>query len=143
MPLPSPSLRRFAGRALVDTTGVPEPDHTQLTSAFTTLCHRLRHRLQPLFGAAAVDALLLRSVQVATKEWPWLAGTVVNGQDACSLPAMAALERLEVHTLKEGLATVLAHKIWLLSTFVGEDLVLPLVQQAWGVRGAAGSEDDQ
>jgi hypothetical protein len=33
----------------------------------------------------------------------------------------------------EGLATVLAHNIGLLSTFVGEDLVLPLVQEAWGI----------
>ena len=29
-------------------------------------------------------------------------------------------------------AAVLADAIGLLSTFVGEDLVLPLVQQAWG-----------
>ena len=34
--------------------------------------------------------------------------------------------------LEEGLAAVLAHNIALLSAFVGEDLVLPLVQQAWG-----------
>ena len=34
--------------------------------------------------------------------------------------------------IADGLATVLAHDIALLSTFVGEDLVLPLVQEAWG-----------
>ena len=34
--------------------------------------------------------------------------------------------------LEEGLAAVLAHNIALLNAFVGEDLVLPLVQEAWG-----------
>ena len=43
------------------------------------------------------------------------------------------LGQLEIDTLEEGLAAVLAHNIGLLSAFVGEDLVLPLVQQAWGV----------
>ena len=33
----------------------------------------------------------------------------------------------------EGLAAVLAHDIELLSTFVGDDLVRPLVHQAWGI----------
>ena len=39
--------------------------------------------------------------------------------------------------LQEGLAAVLAHNIALLSAFVGEDLVLPLVQQAWSTAIAA------
>jgi hypothetical protein len=35
-----------------------------------------------------------------------------------------------------GLAAVLAFDVGLLVTFVGDDLILPLVQQAWG--GAIG-----
>ena len=35
---------------------------------------------------------------------------------------------------------MLAHNIGLLSAFVGEDLTLPLVQQAWGIDDAAGSK---
>jgi hypothetical protein len=45
-------------------------------------------------------------------------------------------------TQEEGLAAVLAHKIGLLNTFVGEDLVLPLVQQAWGVIEAPRTEGE-
>ena len=143
MPLHSPSLRRFVRRALVDATGVTDPDRAQLASAFDTLCQRLRNRLQPLFGTAAVGALFVRSVHVAAGEHPWLAEIVPKGQDSCSADAIATLGSLDVNTLQEGLAAVLAYKIGLLSAFVGEDLVLPLVQQAWGVSGASGREGDQ
>jgi hypothetical protein len=137
------SLRRFVKRALVDQTGVAEPDRAQLASAFDTLCQRLRERLQTLFGATAVAALFVRSVHVAASEYPWLGDTVSTGLDPCSADRVAALRSLDVDTLHEGLATVLAHNIELLSAFVGEDLVLPLVQQAWGVSGASGDEGDQ
>jgi hypothetical protein len=143
MALHSPSLRRFVSRALVDTTGVAEPDRAQLASAFDTLCRRLRDRLQPLFGTAAVGALFVRSVHVATGEYPWLGEIVLKGQDSCSVDGSPTLGALDVNTLHEGLATVLAHNIGLLSAFVGEDLVLPLVQQAWGGSGASASEGAQ
>ena len=141
--LHSPSLRRFVSRALVDTTGVEKPNRAQLASAFDTLCQRLRDRLQPLFGTTAVGALFVRSVHVAAGEYPWLSEIVANGQASCAVDGIAKFESLDVDTLHEGLATVLAHNIGLLSAFVGEDLVLPLVQQAWGVSGASGSEGAQ
>jgi hypothetical protein len=122
---------------------VAGPDRAQLASAFDTLCQRLRDRLQPLFGTAAVAALYVRSVQVATGEYPWLHELARNGHGSCSIDGTATLGNLDVDTLHDGLATVLAHNIGLLSAFVGEDLVLPLVQQAWGVSGASGNEDDQ
>jgi hypothetical protein len=34
--------------------------------------------------------------------------------------------------LADGLAAILAHEIALLSAFIGDDIVLPLVEQAWG-----------
>ena len=143
MPLHSPSLRRFVRRALVDATGIADPDRAQLASAFDTLCERLRDRLQSLFGTAAVAGLFERSVHVATGEYPWLGELARNGQDACAVDAIATLGSVDVDTLHDGLATVLAHNIGLLSAFVGEDLVLPLVQEAWGLSGGSGHEGDQ
>jgi hypothetical protein len=143
MSLHSPSLRRFVRRALVDATGVAEPDRAQLAAAFDTLCQRLRSRLQPWFGTAAVAALFVRSVHVATGEYPWLDEIAREGQDSCSVDGIATFDSLDVDTLHAGLATVLAHNIGLLTTFVGEDLVMPLVQQAWGVSGVSSSELDQ
>ncbi len=143
MPLDSPSLRRFVSRALVDATGVAEPDRAQLASAFDTLCQRLRGRLQPLFGTAAVAALFVRSVHVAAGEYPWLGYIERSGEDTWSVEGIATIESLNLDTLHDGLATVLTHNIGLLSALVGEGLVLPLVEQAWGISGATGSEGDQ
>jgi hypothetical protein len=55
---------------------------------------------------------------------------------------MAPVAVLEIDRLEEGLAAVLAHNIGLLVAFVGEDLVLPLVQQAWGVVEAPRTEGE-
>jgi hypothetical protein len=131
MTLSSPQLRRFVRRTLVEATGTKDVDRSQLASAFNMLCERLRQRLQPLFGSSAVVALFARALHVATLEFPWLADVIGKGGDRCSANAAMAHE-VEMASLEEGLAAVLAHNIGLLSTFVGDDLVLPLVQEAWG-----------
>jgi hypothetical protein len=146
MTLSSPSLRRFVRRALVDASGAASPDRAQLAAAFDTLCERLRERLQPLFGTTAVRALFVRALHVATSEFPWLAEVVPKNHDPCSVNGSPVLRSVDVSLLEEGLAAVLAHNIGLLSAFVGEDLVLPLVQQAWGtatVVEVPGTEGDQ
>jgi hypothetical protein len=143
MPLSAPSLRPFVRRALVDATGTAQPDPPQLASAFDRLCRRLCERLQPVFGNAAVGALFARSVHVATLAFPWLDAVVPKNQDFCSVEGIASLDGLDASTLEEGLSEVLAFNIALLTTFVGEDVVVPLVQQAWGVVGAPGTEGDQ
>ena len=145
MTLSSPSLRRFVRRALVDTTGGAAPDRVQLASAFDVLSERLRQRLQTLFGTKAATALFVRARHVATAEFPWLAHVVPKHGDHHSINGAKTLEAVDLATVEEGFAAVLAHNIGLLSTFVGEDLVLPLVQQAWGdvTREASANEDDQ
>jgi hypothetical protein len=141
MSLSSLSIRRFVRRALVDATGVPSPDRAQLASAFDTLCERLGRHLQPLFGTAAVSALFVRSLHVATSEFAWLSEVVGRNGDPCSADKVTTLGDIDVGTVEQGLAAVLAHNIGLLSAFVGEDLVLPLVQQAWGSDNAPGSRE--
>jgi hypothetical protein len=135
MSLSSPSLRRFVERALIDATGTPSPDTTQLAAAFDRLCARLHQGLQPLFGKTAVDALFARAVHVTTAEFPWVRELIPRGQDPCVSDAVSKLQSPDPEDMKAGLAAVLAHNIGLLSGFVGEDLILPLVQQAWGVVG--------
>jgi hypothetical protein len=126
-------LRRFVKRALVDATGTPAPDRDQLAAAFDLLWERLRRRLQLMFGATAVLALFARAIHLATAEFPWLQHFIlpkdVERSAAKALEGHGSLLRDDVH---EGLAAVLAYNIALLSTFVGDDLVLPLVQEAWG-----------
>jgi len=140
MPLSPPALRRFVRRVLVDATGVASPEQGQLVSAFDALCGQLHRQLQPLFGKTAVDALFVRAVHVAAAEFPWLRELVEK--EPCRADRMVSLAGIEIDTLEEGMAAVFAHNIGLLAAFVGEDLVLPLVQQAWGVVGASRTEGE-
>jgi hypothetical protein len=129
----SPQLRRFARHALIAATGVTAPDLAQLASAFDVLCERLRSRLHPMFGTAAIAALFARAHRVASAEFPWLAEVVPSDGERCSLDGLGTAGRdLEPDTMADGLAAILAHDIGLLSTFIGDDLVLPVVQEAWG-----------
>jgi hypothetical protein len=99
-----------------------------------------------LFGSTAVNTLFLRAVYLATVEFKWLDRVVPKSQDLCAVAPIASVDVLEIGVLEEGLAAVLAHNIELLSGFVGEDLVLPLVQQAWGtvqLADTAGTEGNQ
>jgi hypothetical protein len=131
MPLSSPKLRRFVRRALVGATGHTAPDKGQLAGAFDHLCERLRARLYPLFGRTAIAALFARGLHVATAEFPWLADAVPKDAEPCSLEGLERVGEIERGAIEEGLATVLAHNIGLLSAFIGEDFVMPLVQAAW------------
>jgi hypothetical protein len=116
----------------MEATDTASPDPPRLASAFNKLCDRLRDHLQPLFGTTAVTALFARALHVSTAEFPWLAKVIGKNGDGCSMDVLPTIQDVDIGTLPDGLATVLAHNIGLLSTFVGDDLVLPLVQEAWG-----------
>jgi hypothetical protein len=132
MSLSSPKLRNFVKHALVGVSGAPAPDAAQLLSSFDLLCERLRARLHPLFGATAIAALFARAVHVAAAESPWLAAIVPHDGQRCSLEGLERVNgKIEREALADGLASVLAHELALLSAFIGEDLVMPLVQAAW------------
>jgi hypothetical protein len=132
MSLSSPKLRHFVQQALVGATGQPAPAKTQLASSFDLLCDRLHVGLRPLFGPTAVTALFARALHVATAEFPWLADVVPKDGDRCSLKGLErVIGTIDRDALEQGLAAVLAHELGLLSAFIGEELVMPLVQVAW------------
>ena len=133
VPLTAPQLRRFVKHALVAASGQIAPDQAQLASAFDLLCERLRARLHPLFGPTAIAALFARAVHMATAEFAWLADVVPKDGARCSREELSRVSgAIARETLEEGLAAVLAHEIGLLGAFIGEDFVMPLVQEAWG-----------
>jgi hypothetical protein len=132
MPLSSPALRRFVQHTLVSSAGPASPDRAHLAASFDVLCERLRARLHPLFGASAIAALYARAVSVATAEFPWLAEVVAKDGTPCSLDGLERVSgAVDRDALVKGLAAVLAHEIGLLSAFIGEEFVMPLVQAAW------------
>jgi hypothetical protein len=129
----SSKLHRFARHALVTTTRATVPDAAQLASAFNELCEGLRERLQPMFGPAAMAALFGRAHRLAISEFPWLANVVHATDGRCSVEGLETAARdLAPGVIADGLAAVVAHAIGLLSTLIGDDLVMPLVYQAWG-----------
>jgi hypothetical protein len=131
--LSAPQLRRFARHALVTATGVAQPDRGQLASAFDLLCEQLRTRLQPLFGATAVSALFARARRLAAAEFAWLSEVVPEDGKRCSLDALHRADgTFPSELIEEGLSAVLAHEVGLLTAFIGDDFVMPLVQEAWG-----------
>jgi hypothetical protein len=132
MSLSSPKLRRFVKHALAGATGGRTPDRAQLASSFDLLCERLRARLHPVFGPTAIAALFARALHVATPEFPWLADVVAKDGERCSLEGLQRVSaEIELDAIQAGLAAVLAQEIGLLSAFIGEDFVMPLVQAAW------------
>jgi hypothetical protein len=138
MPVSSPRLRRFVKHALVGATGARPADRAQLASSFDLLCERLRARLHPLFGPAAIAALFARALHVTTVEFPWLAHVVPKDGERCSLEGLERVSgEVERDAIEDGLAAVLAHEIGLLSAFIGEDFVMPLVEAAWGMQSPA------
>ena len=133
MPLSSPKLRRFVKQALAGATGDRTPDRAQLVSSFDLLCERLRARLHPLFGPIAIAALFARAHHLATTDFPWLVDIVPRDGERCSIEGLERVSgEIARDAIHEGLAAVLAHDIELLSAFIGEDFVMPLVEAAWG-----------
>jgi hypothetical protein len=128
----SPKLIRFVRHALIAATGVAAPSVPQLASAFDVLCDRLRTRLHPMFGPHAVAALFARAHHLSISEFTWLVDVVPTDGERCSLDGLqSASHQVDPDTIAIGLAAILAHAIGLLCTFIGDDLVMPVVQEAW------------
>jgi hypothetical protein len=131
MPLSPSDLRLFVNRALISATGVTDPDRAQLSAAFTVLCDRLRQRLEPIFGTPAITALFTRALHLAGQQYPWLNELRFNSA-RCSLEGFESAHReLDNEEVGAALGALLGHDIGLLTAFIGEDMVLPLVQDAW------------
>ena len=133
MPHRLADLRDLVARALANEVERTSFD-TPPARAFEALCGSLRGRLQPLFGAAAVQALFARALHLARVEFPWLSLVEPVKPDACSLAGLedAAAQR-DPAEVRDGVVAVLAHDLQLLITFIGEDLAVPLIEQAWGI----------
>ena len=145
-PMSSPTLRHFVQDTLSATTGVATPGVIETGAAFDRLCAALRARLNPIFGKVASTALFIRAVHLTSAEYPWMNDVLPADADSCSVDALRALDGvIDAKVVQTGLAAVLARVIGLLSEFIGEDVVMPLVSEAWAssqlAAGSAKVED--
>jgi outer membrane PBP1 activator LpoA protein len=127
-PVTSHRYRLLVRQALFDATATPSPTREQIVLAFNDLCDRLIAVLEPLFGGPAVEALFARAGQLAAREFPAISTALAKGEARCRVDALNDSSPSEAADM---LAALLAHKIELLITFVGEDLVMPLIRRAW------------
>ena len=140
----SPALLRFVTNALLAASGSTAPSRAELATAFDARCDELRRRLHPLFGTPALSALFARAVQLATADYPWLPEVIPKDHEHCSLEGLERIDDgLEPAAMAAGLASVLANQIALLTMLIGDDLVLPLVQEAWAGTAHSGSGPEQ
>ena len=128
-------LRLVVRRALASDLrkNVSGPTVAWLADAFDARSEELRQRLNVLFGPAAIDALFAHAIRTAGAEHAWLAGAVqLTGRglstkglrENATAPGAAAVEKAFV--------AILATALESLVTFIGRDLVLPIVADTWG-----------
>ena len=133
MPADSRHYRQVARHALIQRFGAA-PTHQQVGEGFSGLRDRLSETFIAVFGAIAIDALFERSRYLTAQEFAWLPD-VMPGPSATSLDLAALCRVKTADEALDGIATMLAHDIGLLATLVGDDLVWPLVEKAWGSIG--------
>ena len=134
----TPQFRELS-RRLFAREAKKSPKPAALAEAMEASCRRLHGRLDPLIGAGGFRALLARALHLAKKEFPWLEAVEVEEHPACTLKGLReAAEGADALPVSEGFALVLANVIWLLVTFIGEDIALGLVREVWpGVEAGA------
>ena len=127
----TPQLKSLARRLLVhEAKNSPSP--AKLAEALEVCCQRLHNRLDPLVGAGGFRALLDRALFLAKKEHAWLNGVEIQIYPGCELKALnEAMAGRQPAEIRETLSIILANVIWLLVTFIGEDIVYALIEEAW------------
>lgn len=131
----TPQLRDLARRLFAREA----EKHNRPSDAAETMeqvCIRLLQRLNPLIGAGGFHALLTRALHLAKAEFSWLSVVKIEQHPGCSFKGLReSIEGRETTAANDGFSAMTANIIWLLVTFLGEDLIFGLVDEAWpGIR---------
>jgi hypothetical protein len=94
------------------------------------VCEKLRPVLGALMGHGGFRGLLSRALVLAVVEVPWMQGVRVNGDGSIEgLDTLSA--EMEPRKVAEGSVVLIAQALGLLNAFIGEDLTLRFVREAW------------
>jgi hypothetical protein len=127
----TPQLRDLAGRAFAR-EAKRSRSPAALAAGLEASCRRLHARLDPLIGAGGFRALLARALHLAAKDFPWLDVVSIEEHPACGLKGLRkAVKGLDAQSVGDAFALVLANVIWLLVTFIGEDIAFGLLREVW------------
>jgi hypothetical protein len=131
MKKPDRQLLEIARHVMAAQAGTPSTS-AGAVEAMQLCCGELYRILETAMGPAGLQALITRAIQIAARDYPWLVTVTAGPAADCSLSGLTeAAARLKVEDANEGYAALLATIIWLLITFIGEDLTLRFVRHAW------------
>ncbi len=123
----TPELRELTERLLRLEAGKPAAGSG---TAAARVCEKLRPVLSVFLGAAGFRALLVRALSLAKLEAPGMKTVQVKADGS-----LEGLNEVESTSGKGKIAreesVLVAHLLGLLLTFIGEALMLRLVQDAW------------
>ena len=94
-------------------------------------CLKLGQRLSELVTVEGYRALLVRAVQLAAVDFPFLKGASRRSQSDACLGDIAPSDGVSNGALRDALTAVLAGVISLSITFIGESLTLRAVRDVW------------
>ena len=125
----TPKMRDFAERLIAYETRGNKSSETKPQAGFL-VGEKLRQQLATLMGNAGFRALLSRALALGNAEVPWLRAMHVQADGS-----LEGLDELgaQVHRdeIFEGGVVLLAQLLGLLVAFIGEELTLRLVREAW------------
>jgi hypothetical protein len=125
-------LYEIARRVIVARLASSPVTAVATTEAMQLSCGELYRILELTMGAVGLQALVARAIQIAAREYPWLASVKPGTAVDCMLPGLSdAAAHVDANEAMEGSVALLGTIVWLLTTFIGEDLTLRFVRHAW------------
>lgn len=104
----------------------------EIAVGFERACRALHERLAPLISSSGFHALLARAFKLAARDAPFLAGVRISTNGDCALSGLdGGIEKRDPAEIADGLTAALAHFMWLLVIFIGENLGLRKVREIW------------
>ncbi|HEX9982430.1 MAG TPA: hypothetical protein VGF69_04130 [Thermoanaerobaculia bacterium] len=132
MKKPHRALHELARRVLKTRLAARPRSAAAVADATQICCGELYRILETMMGTAGLQALIERALQLTARDYPWLTAVTPGPGGDCALTGLSeATGALDVNDAAEGAAALLATIVWLLISFIGEDLTSRLVRNAW------------
>jgi hypothetical protein len=130
-PSPTPSLSEKLARRLLRSEAGEHPTAEELAAVATAAYTRLRVHLAVFLGEQGFDALWRRATHLARQEFPWDDAADSDPSPALPPELCGILRGGDATAAYPRLIAAFASFIALLFTFIGEDLGVRLIYQAW------------
>lgn len=124
-----PKLRDFAERLIAYETKGNKSSETK-TPAACLASEKLRPHLATLMGNIGFRALVSRVLVLGAADVPWLRAVHVKA-DGSFEGFEELVAQVDPNEFLEGCVVLLSHLLGMLVAFIGEELMLRLVREAW------------